>query len=80
MDDKKQFFRDALERRSKRLVNLVEISAPDHLVGQEIALVFQAAIGYCPDEVFNCMSDWLAASAYRDAGFCDKTRKECFPG
>ncbi len=65
-----QYFRETLERRVNRLSDLLEMSAPTQLVGKEVALIVQAAMGYCPQEVSSAISSWLLSTVLRDAGFC----------
>jgi hypothetical protein len=56
--ENKKFFYDVLDRRSKRLAKLVEMSAPSEMITKEILLVIQAAIGYCPKEIGQVIG-WL---------------------
>jgi len=65
-----QNFRDTLERRAKRLTHLLEMSAPPQMVGKEVALVVQAAMGYAPKETTEALGSWMVASVRRDAGYC----------
>ena len=51
---------DSLELRSRRLVSLVENSAPKPIIGREVVLVLEAAMGYCPKEVSDSFEHWLS--------------------
>lgn len=56
--ENQRFFYDALERRSKRLAKLIELSAPSHLINQEVVLIVRAAIRYSPrnaKELVRCL-------------------------
>lgn len=65
--DKKVFF-DALERRSKRLAHLIEISAPPQLISSEIMLVMQSAMGYCPEEIMQAAINCFAPKETTHSG------------
>ena len=54
-----QKFFDTLERRAKRLVQLIDISAPPQMISNEVWLVVQAAMGYCPEEMNKAKGNWL---------------------
>lgn len=60
-----RFFYDALERRTKRLVSLVELSAPSHLINIEVMLVVRAAINYSPQNAKELVS-WLNSMGCKD--------------
>ncbi len=66
----REYFRDLLEHRSKRLGKLIKMSAPGNLIGQEVILVMQAAMGYCPEEVSHSMQKWLSGEVRVSASFC----------
>ncbi len=48
-----------LEMRTKRLRQLLDLSAPKQLVASEISLIFDAAMSYCPKEMGTAFSGWL---------------------
>lgn len=58
MDINRKLFSDALERRSKRLVVLIEMSAPAYLISTEIRLVIQAAMGCYPEELTQVLDNY----------------------
>lgn len=61
---------EALERRAKRLVHLIDISAPSQLISTEVMLIVQAAMGCHPEEITKVFANWLASVGRRDAGYC----------
>ncbi len=41
--------RKILEQRTRRLLNLVEMSAPKQIISREVLLVIEAAMEFCPE-------------------------------
>lgn len=64
------YFCDVLDRRTKRLSQMIDIGAPKQMISQEVALVMEAAMGYCPDDMTIAFSNWLTAVIRHKAGFC----------
>jgi hypothetical protein len=62
--ESQEFFKDILEHRAKRLVNLIEMDNK-RLISQEIVLIVEAAMGFCPDEVSKSMMVWISTLVSR---------------
>ena len=56
-------FKRQMESRAKRLVKLLDVSAPDAIIGNEVILILKAAMGYCPSAVGAGLASWLGESA-----------------
>lgn len=65
-----EYFRNSLDRRARRLSQLIEVNAPPQMVGKEVSLIVQAAIGFCPNELSTELGQWLIAAVRKDAGLC----------
>jgi hypothetical protein len=66
----KDTFRRLLVRRAKRLVELLEVSAPEQLIAREIVLVFKAGVGTFPTLVFHVFQRWLLGSVRSESNYC----------
>lgn len=60
------FYKNTLEKRSKRLVELLEISAPEQLISREAMLVVEAALGYC-GKATSMVGNWLISKVSKPA-------------
>lgn len=65
-----KYFRDRLHNRAKRLVKLVELGAPAHVIGNEIGMIAQAGAGLVGKSVLDFFSGSAARFERWRAGFC----------
>jgi hypothetical protein len=63
-------FRKLLLIRVKRLVELLEISAPEPLIAKEVVLVLKAALAAMPELIGHILIGWLCGSVRNESNYC----------